>query len=179
MNIRTSLSSLSYRSLHKKWRELRIWSHLLKKSLMENFIFRAVGVTEGMQNLSDHRFNKLYNLRVFIQNNRRLEKKLIFSCCFGMRLRFPFELNISWLTNWQCIKLHQTFYCAEMSCSKSTVKIHKILWVIHNTLKWSGVANVIYIFFWNLSNFFHIIRLSLLLRSIFYAPCKVIANIDR
>ena len=29
----------------KKWRRFhRIWSHLLKKSLMENFIFRAVGV---------------------------------------------------------------------------------------------------------------------------------------
>ena len=64
----------------KKWRRFhRIWSHLLKKSLMENFIFRAVGVTEGMQNLSDHRFNKLYNLRVFIQNNRPLEKKQWFS----------------------------------------------------------------------------------------------------
>ena len=33
-------------TLHKKWsfplRNLRIWSHLLKKSLMENFIFCAV-----------------------------------------------------------------------------------------------------------------------------------------
>ena len=28
--------------LHKKWSFLRIWSHLLKKSLMENFIFCAV-----------------------------------------------------------------------------------------------------------------------------------------
>ena len=29
-------------------RKLRIWSHLLKKSLMENFIFRAVIVLKGL-----------------------------------------------------------------------------------------------------------------------------------
>ena len=27
-------------------RKLRIWSHLLKKSVMENFIFRAVSLTD-------------------------------------------------------------------------------------------------------------------------------------
>ena len=36
-----------WKLLHKKWsfllRKLRIWSHLLKKSLIENFIFCAVG----------------------------------------------------------------------------------------------------------------------------------------
>ena len=35
-----------YVALHKKWIfPLRIWSHLLKKSLMENFIFCAVFIT--------------------------------------------------------------------------------------------------------------------------------------
>ena len=28
----------------KLWRKLRIWSHLLKKSLMQNFIFCAVHI---------------------------------------------------------------------------------------------------------------------------------------
>ena len=36
-------------SLHKKWSFLRIWWHLLKKSLMENFIFWAVYI-ESMEN---------------------------------------------------------------------------------------------------------------------------------
>ena len=35
-------------TLYKKWSfPLRIWSHLLKKSLMENFIFRAVWHTQN------------------------------------------------------------------------------------------------------------------------------------
>ena len=36
-------------------RKLRIWSHLLKKSLMENFIFCAVTCTlQAMQNVPVH-----------------------------------------------------------------------------------------------------------------------------
>ena len=31
-------------------RKLRIWSHLLKKSLMENFVFCAVFVTKTVSN---------------------------------------------------------------------------------------------------------------------------------
>ena len=38
-------------SLHKK-RKLRIWSHLLKKSLMENFIFCAVKYTAHEPHIS-------------------------------------------------------------------------------------------------------------------------------
>ena len=38
-------------------RKLRIWSHLLKKSLMENFIFCAVIVTATWQQRKDNDLN--------------------------------------------------------------------------------------------------------------------------
>ena len=51
--------------LHKKWSFLRIWSHLLKKSLMENFIFCAAWFcsknlckTQRKTSVSDLFFNK-------------------------------------------------------------------------------------------------------------------------
>ena len=47
----------SIKDFLRKWdqihRKLRIWSHLLKKSLMENFIFCAVRLTIYLWKVSD------------------------------------------------------------------------------------------------------------------------------
>ena len=51
---------------HQVRRKLRIWSHLLKKSLMENFIFCAVNAVrlESYKSIkiSKHLFNKFSNI---------------------------------------------------------------------------------------------------------------------
>ena len=57
---------------------LRIWSHLLKKSLMENFIFCAVDVFSGYRNgtLAWNELNKVpTNNYLFKFNNRNTRNK--------------------------------------------------------------------------------------------------------
>ena len=49
-----SISSVNVTADSCGWKKLRIWSHLLRKSLMENFIFCAVSVLiRGLNNVNN------------------------------------------------------------------------------------------------------------------------------
>ena len=50
-------------------RKLRIWSHLLKKSLMENFIFCAVSWTKNSGKKKE--FQKTKDLEVTVVDNQK------------------------------------------------------------------------------------------------------------
>ena len=52
---------------------LRIWPHLLKKSLMENFIFCAVIVIQRLLEIKENKFSL----------------KGFFNCCNSLKDRFP------------------------------------------------------------------------------------------
>ena len=53
----------------KKKNELRIWSHLLKKSLMGNFIFYAVKVVNFYKsNIGKYKTGKFFLTTRFLQN---------------------------------------------------------------------------------------------------------------
>ena len=58
--------------------ELRLWSHLLKKSLMENLIFCAVIIKLFFANI-DTSILLLYNI---ILPNKRIKKHIFMSLCF-------------------------------------------------------------------------------------------------
>ena len=60
-------------SLHKKWSFLRIWSHLLKKSLTENFVFYAVlEMQHKWTTILSTVFAKVFVLLLAIQKRKSL-----------------------------------------------------------------------------------------------------------
>ena len=66
------------RPLHKKWikdffskcDQLRIWSHLLKKFLMENVMYRAVGIEFSHETLA------IFSYKTFCQPEVQIKKYL-------------------------------------------------------------------------------------------------------
>ena len=65
-------------------RKLRIWSHLLKKSLMESFIFCAVSMRLGNDiSFKNTRWNtQLYNKWIFVMKNEKKEEQKVKICYF-------------------------------------------------------------------------------------------------
>ena len=75
-------------------RKLRIWSHLLKKSLMENLIFCALSqkkIRNGVCFLS---------LQALYQAYEMIEKELHNYCTLGKCLKYSKELVFRTLGNW-------------------------------------------------------------------------------
>ena len=54
-------------------RKLRIWSHLLKKSLMENFIFCAVYISQYSVLITCHNFDSYLGFSQYITSSNNLQ----------------------------------------------------------------------------------------------------------
>ena len=112
-------------------RFLRIWSHLLKKSLMENFIFSAVTLifvyqtiekVTILKNIYNTDANKLF--KAYLQNNGSLNLS-----AFNMLLNKTFEilefllsLNFTWINiiNKSSVdKKHCLYSIEHLCCLKS------------------------------------------------------------
>ena len=98
---------------------LRIWSHLLKKSLMENFIFCAVMVV--------------------------LERRSKISICLhGLFISFISSTGIwnHFQTPWEKKNTHKIHVYADERYIKSQIKHHKHFWVVYSA------NSLVFIFFY-------------------------------
>ena len=88
--------------LHKKWSFLRIWSHLLKKSLMENFIFYAVASAFTKSKSYEIKVNMISQDKceiLHIPNFYQIEEQKMKLFCFSSNYLF-------WYSTWKKNRLY-------------------------------------------------------------------------
>ena len=116
---------------------LRIWSHLLKKSLMENFIFCAEWDTFFMQFSPDmclvsvNELNMcLVNAELFLYFTQFLEYRMIISCCFCMLntkrgnmsfVKLVFDFVTDFILDTKVRKCPKSVYCRQKQPKISSI----------------------------------------------------------